>query len=50
MSISTQLLAEFREILKENYDLEPSEAEAREMAENILRHYRTVERLMNRIR
>ncbi len=50
MNISPQLLAEFQKILKEEYDLEPSEAEAREMAENILRHYRTVERLMNRSR
>ncbi|MDD5055298.1 MAG: hypothetical protein PHZ00_03445 [Candidatus Peribacteraceae bacterium] len=47
--ISRQLLDEFRAILREEYGLEPSEAEAREMAENILRHYRTAERLLNRL-
>lgn len=48
MNISPSLLAEFRVILKEEYDLEPSEEEAREMAENIIRLYGDMERLSNR--
>lgn len=47
--ISRQLLDEFRVILKEEYGLEPSEAEASQMAENILHFYRTTERLSNRL-
>lgn len=48
MSISPSLLAEFRVILKEVYGEEPTEAEAKEMAENILRLYGHLERLSNR--
>jgi len=48
-TISGELLNDFREILKEEYGLEPSEAEAEEMAQNILRYYRTVERLSNHL-
>lgn len=47
--ISQELLEEFRVILKEEYGLEPPEAEAKEMAKNILHHYRTVERLSNHL-
>jgi len=50
MNISPALLAEFRELLKKEYGLEPSEAEASEMAQNILHFYRTLERLSNHIR
>lgn len=48
--VSKELLDEFRVILREEYGLEPSEAEAREMAQNILHYYRTIERLSNHIR
>jgi len=47
LGISKELLDEFREILKTHYDLDPSEAEASEMAQNILNFYRTLERLSN---
>ena len=47
MNLSPSLLAEFRVILKEEYDLEPPEKEAEEMAENLLRYYRQLERLSN---
>lgn len=47
--ISGGLLTEFRTILKEEYGLEPPEEEAKEMAENILRFYRTAERLSNHV-
>lgn len=45
--VSKELLDEFRVILREEYGKEPSEAEAREMAQNILQYYRTLERLSN---
>ncbi len=48
-AISRESLDEFRVILKEVYELEPSEAEAEEMAQNILHYYRTVERLSNHL-
>lgn len=46
-TISRELLNEFRVILRENYGLEPPEEEAEEMANNLLRYYRQVERLSN---
>ncbi len=49
LAVSLELLAEFRLILKEEYGLDPSEAEAKEMAQNILHHYRTMERFTNRL-
>ena len=48
-SINQALLEEFRLILKEQYGLEPSEAEASQMAANILQYYRTLERLANHL-
>jgi len=45
--VSPKQLEEFREILKKNYGLEPPEEEAREMATNLLLHYRTLGRFMN---
>lgn len=45
--ISKERLDEFRAILKKQYGLEPSEAQASEMANNILHFYRTLERLSN---
>ncbi len=47
--VSKELLNEFRLILKEEHGLEPAEAEAREMAKNILHFYRTAERLSNHL-
>ena len=48
--MSRESFDEFRLILKEEYGLEPPETEALEMAQNILRFYRTLERLSNHIR
>ena len=48
MKISPSLLDEFRMILREEYDMEPSEEEVEKMAYEILRYYRTLERLSNR--
>ena len=45
--VSPKQLEEFRAILKKNYGLEPSKEEAREMATNLLLHYRTLGRFMN---
>ena len=47
--ISKERLDEFRAILKKLYGLEPSEAEASQMAQNILHFYRTLERLSNHL-
>lgn len=49
IGLSPELLTEFRNILKKQYSLEPSEAQASEMAHNILHFYRTLERLSNHL-
>lgn len=48
--MSKEILDEFRLILKEEYGMEPSEAEAKEMAQNIINFYGTAERLLNQNR
>lgn len=47
--LSKELLDEFRQILKKNYGLEPTEATAEVWAQNILQFYREMERLSNHL-